>query len=164
MSNRTATTLSPFPRPSAALPYPKHERRQTSAAMRSPCIYTIILCFQGFGQEILFVPAKVCNSRNLNSRSNNSVSSAGFGGRLQRPSLCNIRSAHRRERGRMPIETSEKLQKYRVLRRNSGDLVVFYVCSAWIIYKNWQHFQCPFLFFILERYKFFFVVTDCETE
>ena len=32
MSNRTATTFSPFPRPSAALPYPKHGRRRCRRA------------------------------------------------------------------------------------------------------------------------------------
>ena len=48
-------------------------------------------------------------------------SSAGFGGRLQRPSPCRVRSAPRREHGRMPSQTSEKLQKYRMSTRNSGD-------------------------------------------
>ena len=52
MSNRTATTFSPFPRPSAALPYPKHGRRRVPAPMRSLCIYIYgILFVQGFGQE-----------------------------------------------------------------------------------------------------------------
>ena len=34
-------------------------------------------------------------------------SAAFFGGRLQRPSPCRVRSVHRRERGRVPSETSE---------------------------------------------------------
>ena len=42
-----------------------------------------------------------------------------FGGRLKRPLPCRIRSVRRRERGRMPSETSEKLQKYCMSRRNS---------------------------------------------
>ena len=57
-------------------------------------------------------------------------SRAVFGGRLKRPSPCCIRSAPRRERGRMPSETSEKLQKYRMSRRNSGDFGCIFTSAA----------------------------------
>ena len=68
-------------------------------------------------------------------------SSAVFGGRLKRPSPCRIRSAPRRERGRMPSETSEKLQKYRKSRRNSRPLgCVLNVCSAWIRFTKLASF------------------------
>ena len=62
-------------------------------------------------------------------------SSAAFGGRLQRPSPCRVRSAHRRERGRVSSETSECRGKIleKMLNLNG--------CNAWMIYKNWHHFQ-----------------------
>ena len=58
-------------------------------------------------------------------------------GRLQRPSPCRVRSAHRCERGRMPSETSEKLQKDRMYVEEEFRRSWLYlsVCSAWMIYK-----------------------------
>ena len=41
-----------------------------------------------------------------------------------------VRSAHRRERGRMPSEISEKLQKYRMSRRNSGRFWLYLMSAA----------------------------------
>ena len=57
------------------------------------------------------VSASVWDARNWNFSVKSLRSSAVFGGRLQRPSPCLIRSAPRRERGWMLSETSEKLQK-----------------------------------------------------
>ena len=57
-------------------------------------------------------------------------SSAAFGGRIQRPPPRCVRSAHRRELGRMPSETREKLQKYRMSRRNSGDFGCILMSAA----------------------------------
>ena len=63
-------------------------------------------------------------------------SSAGLGGRLERPSPCRVRAAPRRELRRMPSETSKKLQKHRKTRRNSeGFGCIFTPCSACMIYK-----------------------------
>ena len=60
-------------------------------------------------------------------------SSAAFGGRLHRPSPCRVRSAHRRERGRVPSETSECRggisEKMLKKLQRLNDL------------QNWHHFQ-----------------------
>ena len=71
-------------------------------------------------------------------------SSAAFWGRLQRPSPCRVRSAHRRERGRMPSETSEKLQNHRMSRRNFADFGCIFsrLCLQRVgVSQNWHHFQ-----------------------
>ena len=63
-------------------------------------------------------------------------SSAVFGGRLKRPLPCRIRSAPRHERGRMPGETSEKLQ---IISHVEEQFLRFWLylnaCSAWMIYE-----------------------------
>ena len=83
-------------------------------------IHKILLWCQVFGLE-LFVSAEVCDSRNWNSRSNIASFERRVRGAAPTPLAlpCPFRSAHRRERGRMPSETSKKLQKYRMSRRNS---------------------------------------------
>ena len=86
-------------------------------------IYKILLwCHVLFGQEF-FVSAEVCDSRNWNSRSNTAWFERRLRGVAPRPSPCRVRSAHRRERGRVPSETSEKFQKYGLSRRNFGKIV-----------------------------------------
>ena len=61
-------------------------------------------------------------------------SSAAFGGRLQRPSPCRVRSAHRGERERVPIETSECRGgiSEKMLNLNGERLNGL---------QNWHHFQ-----------------------
>ena len=51
-------------------------------------------------------------------------------GRLERLPLCRVRSAPRRERGQMPSETSEELQKHRMSRRDSGDFGCIFTSAA----------------------------------
>ena len=107
------------------------------APMRSPCkyiyiytyIYKIILCFRDSVRSF------------FSSRPKYAIRGTGFlgqiasferrlRGRLQRPSPCRVRSAHRRERGRMPSDTGEKFQKYRMSRRNSGDFGCILMSAA----------------------------------
>ena len=79
----------------------------------------MILFFEGTGiwLGVFLVSASVWDSRNWNFYVKSLRSSAVFGGRLQRPSSCLIRSEPRRERGLGLGETSEKLQKCCILRR-----------------------------------------------
>ena len=81
-----------------------------------------------FGQEF-FVSASVCDSRTGILGRIWLGSSAAFGGRLQRPSPCRVRSAHRRQRGRAPSETSECRGGI------SEKLLHLHGCNAWMIYK-----------------------------
>ena len=62
-----------------------------------------------------FVSASVSDARDWNFSVKSLRSSAVFGGRLQRPSPCLIRSAPRRERGWMLSETIEKRAKNCIL-------------------------------------------------
>ena len=97
--------------------------------------------FQGFGQEVVSLGLRM-RFAELEFSVKLLRSSAGFGGRLQRSSPWLVRSEHRRDRGRMPSETMEKLQKYRMSRKQFRRFWLYLkVCSAWMIYKNWHHFQ-----------------------
>ena len=165
MSNRTATTLSPFPRPSDALPYPRHGRRRMSAAMRSPCMYL----------KSFFVFRDLAR-RFFSSRPKYAIRGTWIPGQTTTfwaPASGGGSNAPRSAMSVPHIDVNEDGCRARQARscKNTacrGGIPEIWlsvdVCSASIIYKNWQHYQCPLLFFILERYNFFFVVTGCETE
>ena len=73
-------------------------------------VYIMFLFFEGTGiwSGVAFVSVSIWVSRNWNFSVKSIRSIAVFGGRLQRPSLCLIRSAPRRQRGWGLSETSEK--------------------------------------------------------
>ena len=75
--------------------------------------------FEGTGiwSGVFFVSSSVWDSLNWNFPVKSLRSRAVFGGRLQLPSPCLIRSETRRERGWRLSEISEKWQKCCVLRR-----------------------------------------------
>ena len=68
-------------------------------------------------------------------------SSAVFGGRLKRPSPCGIRSAPRPERGRIPSETSEKLQNIACRGEILEILDVSWRLQRLDDLQHWHHFQ-----------------------
>ena len=105
-------------------------------------IYKILLWCQVFCQEFLSRPKYAIRGTGILGRILLG-SSAAFGGGLQRPSPFRVRSAHRRERGRMPSEKSEKLQKYRMSRSDFGDFgCIFRLCLQRLDdLQNWHHFQ-----------------------
>ena len=80
-------------------------------ALRSAALYNNYVYDQsfsgGFGQEFVRLGLSLRFSE-LEISVKELRSGAVFGGRLQRPSPCHIRSAPRRERRRMLSETSEK--------------------------------------------------------
>ena len=119
MSNRTATTFSPFPRPSAALPYPKHGRRRMPAPMRSPCIYIyiykIIIFFLDSVKRVFCLDLSMRFS-NWNSRSNRFVRAPPSGGGSNAPrSAVFVPHLPGRDRVRGLSETSEKRANFCVL-------------------------------------------------
>ena len=77
--------------------------------------------FEGTGiwSGVFFVSASVWDSRNWNFSVKSIRSSAVFGGRLQRPSPCLIRSAPRRERRWGLNETCEKCANFLYFERYS---------------------------------------------
>ena len=63
-------------------------------------------------------------------------------GRLQRPLPCRVRSAHRRERGWMPSETSsERLQKIPHVVEDFGYFGLSSCLQRLDDLQNWHHFQ-----------------------
>ena len=89
--------------------------RNTSTCHGIPYRYIYMIFFFFFRSGVFFVSASVWDARNWNFSVKSLRSSAVFGGRLQRPSPCLIRSALRRGRGWMLSETSEKRAKKCIL-------------------------------------------------
>ena len=88
----------------------------------------IIIVFEGTGiwSGVFLVSTSVWDSRNWNFLVNSLRSSAVFGGRLQRPSPCLVRSAPRRERGWGLSET------------RSAKFFVFWAVYARAILGSWH--------------------------
>ena len=100
-------------------------------------IYKIILLFRDSVRSFV-VSAQVCDSKNWNCRSNSFVRAPASGGRLQRPSPCRVRSAHRRERTWTDAERDKR--KVANIPHFEKEFRRFWlylnVCSAWIIYES----------------------------
>ena len=109
--------------------------------MPSPSKYKYDHPFLRFGQDLFFVSASVYDSRNWNSRSNCFVRALapGGGSNARRPAVS---VPHVEVNADVPSETSEKLQRYRVSRRNSTEILA--VSSRLLRLddlRNRHHFQ-----------------------
>ena len=109
-------------------------------------IYKMVLFFEGTGiwSQGFFSSQPQWDSRNWNFSVKSLRSSVVFGGRLQRPSPCLIRSEPRREREWRLSETSEKLRKCCIMRRSSRAFRFFLTSAASAerdIFQNWHHCQ-----------------------
>ena len=108
---------------SAALLYAKHGCRRFAGTHAEALLIYMWSSFFFIRSGISFVSASVRDSQNRTFSVKSLCSSAVFGGRLQRPSPCLIRSAPRRERGQTLSKTSEKCAKKCIL---SGTLQLFF--------------------------------------
>ena len=98
-------------------------------------VYKIIIWFQGFGQELFFVSAQVCDSRNWNSRSNSYVRAppSGGGSNAPRPAVSVPHINVNADRCRVRQARS---CKNTACRGGISEIWLNYnVCSAWMIYK-----------------------------
>ena len=123
-------------------------------------IYMMILVFEGtrIWSGVFFVSASVWDSRNWNFSVKSICSSAVFGGRLQRPSPCLIRSAPGRERGQTPSETSEKCARTTRFERYSPVILrismygeVDKINLGKKTFPNWRHNQSQNKEYLLKK-------------